>query len=591
MSASDVASTIATGDALTSGHTAKLENDKDIEVVLRKDIHSFSRLDSRQSIESWLCSASADCSGKLGCLGEEGAEDIMDGFSLWLSDKVGGENETLRSATYIVSTVAVLEAAEHLLCIGSGFSKIDPTAFTLHQIKKIVERIERKVDVLINNPLKMCITYIGTLKTQILNEENQFAYETAAKLLDKAIEALHNTKTGSVDGYRQRIEATRFIIFATILKYCYCADKQVFYPSISLPSKRLKSLVNEVENWLEHCMKHKSQVRTKKFLMINSKTKKSQVQDLLDSILKTTYPIISEARGWTSPRTQIRGDTLSVQVMPEYLPHGYEDYTECLVGVRGEGETRSVVRLQLWRNRDTVFASCDGTNKLEMMIDPGEEIMRMSVSLEGRSVREYVISGDEGWYLGQYLYDPEHDCLKQCMTGTERVVSSGCRYLYQVDRSWYVGEKPGESRGEKIILKNTTQEEGDRDHVPRRGWKVRKESGKWSENTQVRVTPGHLTPCDSVVVEGGGEGVLLHPDCLGVFTRTSMWRYGRPVLTNNHGKLLYNDGGWRIGSCLGKWVFYTSNAPVCPADSEGRWFSEVGMYGSVDITVKCNTNH
>ena len=43
---------------------------------------------------------------------------------------------------------------ENVLNIGSAFTKLDSTGFTLANIKKIVQNIDEKVDVILDTPMK-----------------------------------------------------------------------------------------------------------------------------------------------------------------------------------------------------------------------------------------------------------------------------------------------------------------------------------------------------------------------------------------------------------------------------------------------------
>ena len=71
-------------------------------------------------------------------------ESMLDGvshpFAMWVSDQVGGENST-RVIVYVLTTAAVLETAETVLNVGSGFTHMNVTGFTLHSIKNTVESI------------------------------------------------------------------------------------------------------------------------------------------------------------------------------------------------------------------------------------------------------------------------------------------------------------------------------------------------------------------------------------------------------------------------------------------------------------------
>ena len=155
------------------------------------------------------------------------------------------------------------------------------------------------------------------------------------------MEAVHNTdaKAGTIEGYEERMEATRFLLFANMLIYCYQQEKDTFLPYYSLTKQKLTGFADEVEYWIEDCLARKKGVSTKTLGFFSNEGKKAEVQDTLDSILKTTYPYMSEARGWTSSRKVIRESEdsvtiLTIEVFPKYLPHGYEDKSELILGVK-----------------------------------------------------------------------------------------------------------------------------------------------------------------------------------------------------------------------------------------------------------------
>ena len=118
----------------------------------------------------------------------KGVEGVTNKFAEMIAFKVGGGNSMIESAAYAGTYCAVIEAAE-LIGLGTNFAKLDMTGFTLAQIKKAVERIEKKVNVLIDTPMKMSFDYVKSLIGQIENKNNEMAFKTADKLGDKAMEA------------------------------------------------------------------------------------------------------------------------------------------------------------------------------------------------------------------------------------------------------------------------------------------------------------------------------------------------------------------------------------------------------------------
>ena len=154
----------------------------------------------------------------------------------------------MKSATYIFTTFAVLEAAE-LIGLGAGFTKLDMTGFTLAQIKKTVESIEKKVDVILSTPMKMSWDYLKRLITQIEMTNNILALQTANDLDKKANEAFHfsDGNKSKSKGFEEKVEATKLIIFSQLLIYSYCEDNKTFLPYYALPAEKLKCFATEAE--------------------------------------------------------------------------------------------------------------------------------------------------------------------------------------------------------------------------------------------------------------------------------------------------------------------------------------------------------
>ena len=148
-----------------------------------------------------------------------GLEGATDKFAMFLSDKLG-VGEKSQYAIYYLTTVAVLETAENVLNIGSGFTKLDTTGFTLAQIKKIVKNIEEKVDVLLDTPMKLALDYSQSVILKMINKSYKSAQETLKKVLDEAMKAFYYSavKKKNVQNFEERMTAIQLIIFCTVLK-------------------------------------------------------------------------------------------------------------------------------------------------------------------------------------------------------------------------------------------------------------------------------------------------------------------------------------------------------------------------------------
>ena len=130
--------------------------------------------------------------------------DPVEEFSTWLGKKVGRRNEHLQSFTMIISTFAVLEFAQNVLNVGSGFTKMDLSGITLMQIKETVQRIEGKVDQMLEAPLKNAKTHCDSAITRISNKFMEDAYHLFDKVINEATKAynLLNKKDISMNDFQ-----------------------------------------------------------------------------------------------------------------------------------------------------------------------------------------------------------------------------------------------------------------------------------------------------------------------------------------------------------------------------------------------------
>ena len=155
--------------------------------------------------------------------------------------------------------------------------------------------------------------------------------------------------------FRECCKAVRLLIFSTILQASYDEEKRVFLSPNKLPTKSLDFIRRELENIISRSSEQKNNVKLKS-LGFFTVAKKSEVQDLLDSILKIAYPYISQARGLTDMNKKLKypweypKTGLKFSLLPEALPEGYEDKTPVIIGFKkDESGKKSVVKVHVWK--------------------------------------------------------------------------------------------------------------------------------------------------------------------------------------------------------------------------------------------------
>ena len=257
--------------------------------------------------------------------------------------------------------MVVLEVAQDILNVGSVAYKIDMTALTLKQIKDTVERIEKKVDKLLNAPLETAETHFKNAITEIINDFYEKAFGTLDKVIDNAITGLSHFKGTniSLESFEEYIKAARLIAFSTVLLHSYENEKKVFLPYFLLSSRVQNVISDKLEDVVKDCLDQKENVNVKTLRIFEDKGKKSIVQDMLDSLLKVAYPYISQAKNLTDMRADLSSTNKQIKLMPKYLPEGYEDKTELVIGFTSGNSGPDLAKVNAWKSGNIAWLQKD----------------------------------------------------------------------------------------------------------------------------------------------------------------------------------------------------------------------------------------
>ena len=91
---------------------------------------------------------------------------------------------------------------------------------------------------------------------------------------------------------------------------------------------------------------------TMSMLTFNKAEKVKKTQDLMDGLLRSAYPFISEGRGLTSSLTPLELP-YNIKVIPKYVPEGEEDFTTLILGQLGE----KPLSVKIWKD-GSQFCTC-----------------------------------------------------------------------------------------------------------------------------------------------------------------------------------------------------------------------------------------
>ena len=398
------------------------------------------------------------------------------------------------------------------------------------------------------------------------------------------------------------MKAVQLLVFSRISRYCYDEERNCFIPFAILPIKKVKLIAGCLEELVKKSLKMKEKVKTSGWFVSASKEAKakSEVQDIVDQVLKICYPYVSEANTWTDMRRKINpdGTSLNISLMPQFLPMGEEDASLVLIGVKTAGE-RSPCSVLLWRTNNHVFCKYGTVLSIEKI---SSEDGTVSMDVLSGNIPKLVISSTggsakwQGQCLGEYYLwgDPDDKVYKQSNTED----TGETKYLAYKDgavATWNICEEPIVKFLSTFWMYNTgSKDEG---LVSGRWYYLH---GSHNSDKNVKIVYGPMKACDNITISGDVGDAL--PDYFGTFKKTNKMFNGKPVFINDGGKYLYSADGdgeksikrWHIAEKIGdedNQLVRSTSAPVCPADDnvEIDWeYCNGSDWVGCNLDVTCN---
>ena len=180
------------------------------------------------------------------------------------------------------------------------------TGLTLAQIKETIKRIEGKIYIILETPLKQAKDRFRAAFNMISHKDQKKAYDELKEVIHYATKAFFymDSRDMTIADLEACVQATQLLIFSNILKFCYDESSETFLPFLTLSMIDKAKIATELMDIVNRCLENRKHVK-KDSLFSRSSDHKAKVQDILDTILQVTYPFISEGKGWTKSTTQI----------------------------------------------------------------------------------------------------------------------------------------------------------------------------------------------------------------------------------------------------------------------------------------------
>ena len=253
-------------------------------------------------------------------------------------------------------TKAALMGSVDLIGIGTGLSKIDLNGLAIAKLRKEVEQLVRKMDVMLAAHSGVATQHLRAAIIKMDHQDISGAVKELEAVKTNAMMAFEHA--GGQGGKKKEnlkngVFALQMKIFAEVLIQGYDEGENKITPFFLLDKKKKKMISDlvgaDIENAKAFQRKHQDG-----WLTWNKEQKAQERQDILDTLLRTTYPLISEGRGLTTPFTPVKMP-YNLQLLPEFLPEGLDDAAVITVGQLG-GRPHNV---RVWREGETAMADVE----------------------------------------------------------------------------------------------------------------------------------------------------------------------------------------------------------------------------------------
>ena len=288
----------------------------------------------------------------------------VDEVAGFIATKLGlqSKNSLIQTSVFVLTKAAILEAAQ-LVGIGSGLAKLDLMSFELAQLKKQVEQIDKKLDVILSTPLQLAVDFFGKAMRHMENENIAGTIDEMKKVRDHAMQAFIYTagQGPRTDNLKSGVLCKQLIILSEILVQSVINDAIV--PFSLLDERKKRTIASLIEDEVTSMQRFHDSHNISMFTR-NKREKIKKKQDIMDKLLKSAYPFISEGRGLTSALVQLEMP-YNLRVLPMFVPEGKEDAVSLVLGQIFGGP----LTVNIWRDGNKITFDADAYSSILQSVD------------------------------------------------------------------------------------------------------------------------------------------------------------------------------------------------------------------------------
>ena len=299
-------------------------------------------------------------------LGVAVSDDSAEGVAGEFAEKLGlkSNNSLVQTATFVVTKAAIMETAQ-LIGIGGGLLKLDMGGFQMAKLQKQVEEINKKLDVILSTDQKLAVNLLGKAMRHMESQNSADTIEELKKVKDHSMKAfLYAEGQGATtQNLKNAVLAKQLTVLSEILTKSYDGTKIIPFSLLDEQKKRTISLL--IKDEISSMQTFHDSYKISRFTWNKAEGAK-KVHDILDSLLRTSYPFISEGRGFTNVLGPVQ---MSTKLLPHLLPEGEEDGACVTIG-QLQGKPLTV---KVWREESSVMGRLENAESCRLGAAIGKE--------------------------------------------------------------------------------------------------------------------------------------------------------------------------------------------------------------------------
>ena len=269
----------------------------------------------------------------------------VEGAAGFFAEKLGlkSKNSLVQTTVFVLTKAAILETAQ-LVGIGGGLAKLDLMGFQIAQLTKQVQEINKKLDVILSTPLKLALDFFRKAMRHMENENIFGTIKEMEEVKRHAMQAFQYAEGqgAKTENLKSAVLAKQLVVLAEILINSY--DNTTIIPFSLLNKEKKRTISSLVEDEVSDMQRFHDSNSVSMFTLKKAEKAKKK-QDIMDSLLRSAYPFISEGRGLTSTLAPLELP-YNLRVLPQFLPEGEEDAASLIIG-QHEGKPFTVM---VWKN-------------------------------------------------------------------------------------------------------------------------------------------------------------------------------------------------------------------------------------------------